>query len=200
MSDAFTTNGASEPSGFFGAEQAQITEDLDPAIWSEIDDFLANNPGGQERLIPLLHMVQESVGYLPFATQEYIADKLGLSPAQVYGVVSFYNFFTTTPRGRYQFKVCMGTACYVRQAQRLVDALRVDLNVELGGLSEDGLFNLDQARCLGACGLAPAVMVNNRVHGELTRLKMQRLVRSLRSQSDKKPKDGPDGSGGEASR
>jgi len=200
MSDASTTDGISEPSAFFGAEQAQITEELDPSIWSEIDGFLASNPGGQERLIPLLHMVQESVGYLPFAAQEYVADKLGLSPAQVYGVVSFYNFFTTTPRGRYQFKVCMGTACFVRQAQRLVDALRADLDVELGGLSEDGLFNLDQARCLGACGLAPAVMVNNRVYGELTRLKLKKLVQSLRSQADRKSKKGPDGSGGEASR
>jgi len=194
MSDAATSNAIHDQSEFFGAEQGRITEELPPEIWAEIDDFLGSNPGGQERLIPLLHVIQESVGYLPFALQEYVADKLGLSPGQVYGVVSFYNFFTTTPRGRYQFKVCMGTACFVRQAQRLVDTLRSDLDVELGGLSVDGLFNLDQARCLGACGLAPAVMVNNRVHGELTRLKLKKLLRSLRSQADNKSgkvKNGP---------
>jgi NADH-quinone oxidoreductase subunit E/NADP-reducing hydrogenase subunit HndA len=186
MSDAITTDAGDGLPGFYGAEQAQITDELPPGIWQEIDDFLASNPGGHERLIPLLHVVQESVGHLPFAIQEYVADKLGLSPIQVYSVISFYNFFTTTPRGRYQFKVCMGTACFVRHAQRLLETLRNDLGVELGELSADGLFNLDQARCLGACGLAPAVMVNDRVHGELTAPTLHQLVRRLRSQAEEK--------------
>jgi NADH-quinone oxidoreductase subunit E/NADP-reducing hydrogenase subunit HndA len=185
MSDAVTTDGGEALSGFYGAERAQVTDELPPGIWKEIDDFLANHPGGHERLIPLLHVVQESVGYLPFAVQEYVADKLGLSPVQVHSVISFYSFFTTTPRGRYQFKVCMGTACFVRHAQRLLETLRDDLGVELGELTTDGLFNLDQARCLGACGLAPAVMVNERVYGELTAPTLQQLVRRLRSQAEK---------------
>ena len=195
MSDAITSDAGDGPSGFYGAEQAQITEELPPGIWREIDDFLASNPGGHERLISLLHVVQESVGYLPFAVQEYVADKLGLSPIQVYSVISFYNFFTTTPRGRYQFKVCMGTACFVRHAQRLLETLRDDLGAELGELSKDGLFNLDQARCFGACGLAPAVMVNERVYGELTAPTLKQLVRRLRSQAEKnaeKPGEGAD--------
>ena len=100
-------------------------EESDPSYGSPpldrpIDDYLKHNPGGQEQLIPLLHRVQESLGYVPFAVQEVVADRLGLSPIQVYGVVSFYHFFTTTPRGKYQLKVCMGTACFVRHAERLL--------------------------------------------------------------------------------
>ena len=92
-------------------------------MWGRIDDFLANNAGGQERLIPLLHMVQDDLGYLPVPVQEYVAGKLGLSPTQVYGVVSFYDYFTTTPRGKYRLEVCMGTACFVRQGPRLIETI-----------------------------------------------------------------------------
>ena len=101
MDDPFTTgkNGESvgDLPGFFGTEQARLTEKIEPETWTEIDDYLARNPGGQERLVPLLVRVQKALGYLPFAVQEYIADKLGLSPIQVHCVVSFYNYFTTTP-------------------------------------------------------------------------------------------------------
>jgi NADH-quinone oxidoreductase subunit E/NADP-reducing hydrogenase subunit HndA len=185
MSDAVTTDEVRETVGFFGAEQAQITEDIPPEIWSRIDEFLEANPGGQERLIPLLHMAQEIVGYLPFAVQEYVADKLGLSPVQVYGIISFYHFFTTTPRARHQIKVCMGTACFVRNSQRLLDALKDACQTDLGGISEDHLFNLDQVRCIGACGLAPAIMSDDEVRGNLTPTKVRSLVRKLRKEAQK---------------
>jgi NADH:ubiquinone oxidoreductase subunit E len=169
--------------GFFGAEEARPRQEIDPSVWPAIDAFLEEHHGGQERLIPLLHHVQQQMGYLPFEVQEYVADRLGLSPVQVYGVVSFYHLFTTTPRARYQVKVCMGTACFVRQSQRVLDALKDACKVELGGISEDGLFNLDQVRCIGACGLAPAVMINDDVYGNLTAQRARRLVRKLRTEA-----------------
>jgi NADH-quinone oxidoreductase subunit E/NADP-reducing hydrogenase subunit HndA len=183
MSDSATTDATREPPGFFGAERARITEELAPEIWSEIDDFLARNPGGQERLIPLLHRVQESIGYLPFAIQEYVADKLGLSPIQVYAVISFYHFFTTNPRGKYELKVCMGTACFVRHAQRLLETLEQELGVTIGEVSEDRLFSLEQVRCLGCCSLAPALMLNNDTQGNLTPKAVRKFLHDLQSQA-----------------
>jgi NADH:ubiquinone oxidoreductase subunit E len=172
-----------EPLEFYGSEEAQPLDQFDSEIWERIDRQLAGQAGGQERLIPLLHMVQEELGYIPFAVQEYVADKLGMSPIQVYGVVSFYHFFTTTPRGRHQFKVCMGTACFVRQAERLVSAVRDAAGVKVGGVTDDRLFSLEQVRCLGACGLAPAIMLNNDTHGNLTPKDVRKMVLRLKSKA-----------------
>jgi NADH:ubiquinone oxidoreductase subunit E len=151
-----------------------------PATVGLIDAYLAAHPGGQERLIPVLHQVQEAIGYLPFPVMDLIAERLGISPIQVYGVVSFYHFFTTTPRGRYQLKVCMGTACFVRNAPRVIDAIRTTTGIDIGGITDDHLFSLEQVRCLGACGLAPALMINREVHGNLTPESVSRLLRDLR--------------------
>lgn len=169
--------------GFFGAEQAPSTDEVPSRTWALIDDYLARNPGGHERLIPLLHRVQESVGFLPFAVQEYIADKLGLSPIQVYGVVSFYHFFTTTPRGKHELKVCMGTACFVRHAMRLVEALKQTLDIDVGEVTEDQLFSVEQVRCIGACGLAPAMMHNNETLGNLTPKELRKFVSKLKKEA-----------------
>jgi len=183
MSDAIMTDVTRETSGFFGAEKAEITEELPSEIWAKIDEFLEANPGGQERLIPLLHMAQERVGYLPVPIQEYVADKLGLSPIQVYGVVSFYHFFTTAPRGKHELKVCMGTACFVRHALRLVETLEQALEIDIGGVTEDRLFSLEQVRCLGACGLAPAMMLNDETLGNLTAKELRKKVLRLKSKA-----------------
>jgi NADH:ubiquinone oxidoreductase subunit E len=155
-------------------------DDVSPATVEMIDAYLRAHPGGQERLIPVLHRVQEELGYLPFPVMAVIAERLGISPIQVHSVVSFYHFFTTTPRGRYQLKVCMGTACFVRNAPRVIDAIRNTTGIEIGGLTEDYLFSLEQVRCLGACGLAPALMINREVHGNLTPDSVRRLLRDLR--------------------
>jgi NADH:ubiquinone oxidoreductase subunit E len=185
MSNAFIPDSAEliaeESPGFFGAEQLSPTEQIDPEIWRKIHDYLTRNPGGQERLIPLLHMTQGALGYLPFVVQEYIADRLGLSPIQLYGVVSFYHLFTTTPRGRYQLKVCMGTACFLRHAQRLTEAIQQVLGVEVGGVTNDRMFGLEQGRCLGCCALAPAMMLNDEIQPNLTPMNVRKLVLGLRS-------------------
>ena len=177
--------GQEESKGFYGSLQPLPEAEADRQARASIDEYLDRHPGGGERLIPLLHWVQGKLGYLPFEIQEYVAGKLDISPIQVYGVVSFYHFFTTTPRGRYQLKVCLGTACFVKQAQQLLDTLSEELGTEVGGISSDGLFNLEQVRCIGACGLAPAAMVDDQVAGNLTPAKVRSLVRRLRREAAK---------------
>ena len=123
-----------------------------------------NDPG---ELINILHGVQATLGYLPKEVQELIALELGISAARVYGVVSFYSFFTMKPKGKYPISVCMGTACYVRGGEKVLDEFRRQLGIEVGGTTPDGLFSLDSLRCVGACGLAPVVMIGPRVYGRL---------------------------------
>lgn len=103
--------------------------------------------------------MQDTLGYLPKEVQELIALELGISAARVYGVVSFYSFFTMKPKGKYPISVCMGTACYVRGGEKVLDEFRRQLGIEVGGTTPDGLFSLDSLRCVGACGLAPVVMI-----------------------------------------
>ncbi len=124
-----------------------------------------HNDAGE--LINILHAVQGKLGYLPKEVQEAIALELGISAAKVYGVVSFYSFFTMTPKGKYPVSVCMGTACYVRGAESVLDELKRQLGIEVGETTKDGLFSLDSLRCVGACGLAPVVMVGPKVYGRL---------------------------------
>jgi len=162
---------------FFGS---QHLEPLDPAVVDLVDAYLIANPGGRERLMPLLQCVQDELGHLPLAAQELVADRLAVSPVQVSGVMSFYNLFTATPRAPFEISVCAGTACYVRGGERILDALIDALGVQAGGISADGLFNLERGRWIGACGLAPAVMVNGVVHGGLTAGGIRRLVDRLR--------------------
>ena len=118
-------------------------------------------------LINSLHGVPDTLGYLPQEVQELIALELGISAARVYGVVSFYSFFTMKPKGKYPISVCMGTACYVRGGEKVLDEFRRQLGIEVGGTTPDGLFSLDSLRCVGACGLAPVVMIGPRVYGRL---------------------------------
>ena len=184
--------------GFFGNEDRGPEErHVDDAVKTLISDYLAQQPGGQERLIPLLHRVQGEIGYLPFAVQEYIADKLDLSPIEVYGVVSFYHFFTTTPRGKHELKVCLGTACFVRHAPRLMETLKQTLGVEVGGVTEDRLFSVEQVRCLGACGLAPAMMHNNETLGKLTPKELRQIVSSLKTEARREEESKPSESSSE---
>ena len=122
------------------------------------------NPG---ELINVLHKTQDFLGYLPAEAQEVIASTLRIPTAKVYGVVSFYSFFTMIPKGKYPISVCMGTACYVRGAEKILDELKMQLALSVGETSADGLFSLASLRCVGACGLAPVVLVGEKVYGRL---------------------------------
>ncbi|HHU62634.1 MAG TPA: NADH-quinone oxidoreductase subunit NuoE [Clostridiales bacterium] len=118
-------------------------------------------------LMPIMHEAQEIFGYLPIEVQNYIAEALKIPITDVYGVATFYSQFSLKPKGKYNISVCMGTACYVKGAQKILDRLKEELNVEVGETTEDGKFTITATRCLGACGLAPVIMVNDDVYGRL---------------------------------
>lgn len=124
-----------------------------------------NNDKGE--LINVLHKTQSLFGYLPAEVQEIIARELNTSVAHVYGVVSFYSFFTMIPKGEFPISICMGTACYVRGAEKVLDEFKRILNVSVGETTPDGKFSLSCLRCVGACGLAPVVMVGEKVYGRV---------------------------------
>jgi len=135
----------------------------------ELIDRIIEVYGGQEgALIPVLHQAQESIGYLPEDVQAYIAERLKVPLSEVYGVVSFYTLFSTRPKGKYKISVCLGTACYVKGSGKILDEFQKQLDIKVGETTKDGLFTLEACRCLGACGLAPVLMVNDNVHGRLT--------------------------------
>ncbi len=118
-------------------------------------------------LINVLHKTQEHFGYLPAEVQEVIADQLKISVAKVYGVVTFYSFFTMKPKGRHPISICTGTACYVRGAEKVLDEFKKELNIEVGATTPDGKFSLSCLRCVGACGLAPVVNIGDKTYGRV---------------------------------
>lgn len=141
-----------------------ILNDCHKKTIKDICDSFGNKPG---ELINVLHKTQEHFGYLPEEVQKEVAVNLNMSLAKVYGVVSFYTFFTMTPKGKYPISICMGTACFVRGAEKIVEAVEKELNIKVGGVTEDGKFSVDCLRCIGACGLAPVMMIGGKVHGRL---------------------------------
>ncbi|MDY0331932.1 MAG: NADH-quinone oxidoreductase subunit NuoE [Bacteroidales bacterium] len=140
-------------------------EDSHKKTIKEICQSFGNKHG---ELINILHSTQGHFGYLPEAVQNEIALNLNMPLAKIYGVVSFYSFFTMTPKGKYPISVCLGTACFVRGAEKIVEALEEELKIKVGQVTEDGKFSLDCLRCIGACGLAPVIMIGDHVHGRLT--------------------------------
>ena len=135
--------------------------------FKELKSYISTFEDQKSSLIIVLHKAQEIFGYIPAEVQEFIAEELEVPVAKVYGVVSFYNFFSMEPKGKYQISVCTGTACYVRGAGKVLESLEKELNIEVGGVTKDGLFSLDCLRCVGACGLAPVVIVGKEVHGKV---------------------------------
>ena len=119
-------------------------------------------------MMPILQQAQEIYGYLPIEVQKIIARETGASIEEIYGVVSFYSQFKLNPNGKYAIAVCLGTACYVKGAQELIDAITKELGVEAGSTSSDGKYSLEATRCIGACGLAPVLTINGDVYGRLT--------------------------------
>ncbi|MCF8338469.1 MAG: NAD(P)H-dependent oxidoreductase subunit E [Bacteroidales bacterium] len=118
-------------------------------------------------LINVLHQTQEYFGYLPAEIQEVISWELNVSAAKVYGVVTFYSYFTMTPKGRYPVSVCTGTACYVRGAENVLEEIKKQLDLQVGETSDDGKYSLSCLRCVGACGLAPVVLVGDKTYGRV---------------------------------
>lgn len=125
-----------------------------------------NNEEGE--LINVLHKSQEHFGYLPAEIQEAVAQELNMSVAKVYGVVTFYSFFTMLPKGKFPISICTGTACYVRGADNVLQEFKRQLNIEVGETTDDGKYSLSCLRCVGACGLAPVVLVGDKTYGRVS--------------------------------
>lgn len=160
-----TDVGHLEKSGEFTSEQ-----------WQRVDAVIDKYRGKPGALIPVLEDVQEVCGYLPEAIQRYISKQTGIPLSQVYGVVTFYSFFTMVPRGAHQIRICLGTSCHVKGGQKLVGAVEDKLQIGEGECTEDRKFSLDIVRCIGACGLAPVMMIDKKVHRQVKVAKINQLL------------------------
>jgi len=142
----------------------------------QIAEVIAKYEAKPSNLIMILHASQGIYGYLPYEIQKFIADKMNIPLSEVSGVVSFYSFFSTTPKGKHTIMVCMGTACYVRGGKKILDGLEKNLHVACDCTTEDGKFTLSKARCIGACGLAPAMMIDDTVYKAVNPTKLESIL------------------------
>lgn len=133
----------------------------------KLQEVIAKHKDVKGALIPVLHEAQEIYGYLPISVQKMVSESLNVSMAEIYGVVTFYTQFSLNPKGEYRISLCLGTACYVKGAADILDKLKEKLGIDVGECTEDGKFSLDACRCIGACGLAPVMMINDDVYGRL---------------------------------
>ncbi len=134
----------------------------------KLKNVIEKYKGTDGALIPVLHEAQDIFGYLPREVQQKISDGLNVPMAEIYGVVTFYTQFSIYPKGQYQVAVCLGTACYVKGSGDIIEKIKQRLGIDVGECTADGKFSLDATRCIGACGLAPVLTVNDEVYGRLT--------------------------------
>ena len=133
-------------------------------------------------LMMILSDIQKEYGYIPLEVQELVSEKTGKSVAEIYGVVTFYSFFSLKPKGKYVIGCCLGTTCYVKGAQQVIDKFSEILGIQPGETTEDGLFTLDALRCIGACGIAPAVSINGRVYPKVAVNSVPNIIDELRAE------------------
>lgn len=162
----------------------------DAELAARLGEVLAQYRGRPGALIPVLQMAQGIYGYLPVEVLKRIARELGKSYSEVTGVVGFYSFFSTVPRGKHLVRVCLGTACYVRGGKLVLEALREELGVDVGGTTPDGLFSLEVARCFGACGLAPTIMIDDEVVQRVKPARVRAILDVYRNDSSRASKAG----------
>jgi NADH:ubiquinone oxidoreductase subunit E len=144
--------------------------------FEEIKNVIELFKGKEGGLIQVLHIAQQIYGHIPLDLQKFIASSLNKPLSEVSGVVTFYSFFSTKPRGKHTIRVCMGTACYVRGGKRLVEKIQSMLKVGIGDTTEDGKFTFEVARCIGACGLAPAIMIDDTVYKQVNPNKLESIL------------------------
>ena len=141
---------------------------LNEAAVAQITEICDRYADETTPLMMILSDLQKEYGYIPLEVQELVSEKTGISVAEIYGVVTFYSFFSLMPKGKYVIGCCLGTACYVKGAQQVVDKFSEILQIKPGETSADGMFTLDALRCIGACGIAPAVTINGKVYPKMT--------------------------------
>lgn len=160
------------------------TEKIFDEQYESLQKFIDEQEDKEASLIAVLHQAQKIFGYLPDDVQLFISRRLGIPAAKVYGVVSFYSYFNTVPQGEYTVSVCMGTACFVRGSDKILDEFKKQLNLEPGELAEDGRFSLKDVRCVGACGLAPLITVNDRVYGRVKTEDVADIIAEYKDKGD----------------
>ena len=158
------------------AEDTELLKEFTPEQVAKLDSIINKHKGKAGGLIPVLEEAQVCLEYLPLPVQKRIAAGLNLPLSRVYGVVTFYSFFTMTPRGKHTVRVCLGTACYVRGGKALAEALQKQFGIKEGETTADRLFTLESVRCLGACGLGPVVVVDEDVHGRVKPAKIKEVL------------------------
>ncbi len=146
-------------------------------MFNELDVFIGELETKEGELISVLHKAQEIFGYLPVEVQEFIGEKMGIPISQIYGVITFYSFFTTTPKGEHPISVCMGTACYVNGSEKILNELTRELGVKVGETTNNGKFSIDVLRCIGACGMAPIIKVGNKTYGRVEAEQIKHILK-----------------------
>ncbi len=160
------------------AEQtATNNEVVVPEMYRKIDAIIEKYKDKPGSLIPVLQQAQEVCGYLPHSVQRYIAKGMKMSPSVVFGVATFYSYFTLVPRGKHVIRVCLGTACYVKRSEEIIEKIKSELDIEIGEITRDKKYSLEAVRCLGACGLAPVVVVDHDTYGDVAATKVMDLIR-----------------------
>lgn len=152
------------------------TRTLSQDLYTQLEEYIDSIEANDAALIEVLHEAQHLFGYLPMEVQLFIGEKLNIPASKVFGVVSFYSYFTTEPKGKYVINICTGTACFVRNANAIVKEFENTLNIKTGETTGNGMYTIDCLRCVGACGLAPVVMVNDDVYGKVTVDDVQKII------------------------
>ena len=147
----------------------------------KIAEKYKNVQGG---IMGALHEVQDEYGYISEANQKYLSKILDVPLSEIYGIITFYSRFSLMPKGKYNVQVCMGTACYVRGAEAVINAFKDNLGIDVGEVTEDGMFSLESVRCIGACGLAPALVVNEDVYGKVTPDMVPKIIDTYRKKEE----------------
>jgi NADH:ubiquinone oxidoreductase subunit E len=158
-------------------QTATDNEVIMPDMYRRIDEIVARYKDKPGSLIPVLQQAQDICGYLPHAVQRYVAKGLNMSPSVVFGVATFYSFFTLVPRGKHIIRVCLGTACYVKRSEEILDKIKDELELEVGEVTRDKKYSLEAVRCLGACGLAPVVVIGQDTYGDVAATKVMDIIK-----------------------
>ncbi|WP_423738998.1 NAD(P)H-dependent oxidoreductase subunit E [Clostridium gallinarum] len=150
--------------------------------FKDLELFIQKGNDDESSLIAVLHHAQNLYGYLGREVQEYVANRLNIPLSKVYGVITFYSYFSTEPKGKYVISICIGTACFVRGAKDILEDFKKVLGIKEGETTKDGLFTLDTLRCVGSCAIAPVVLVNDKVYGRFAKSQVNELINNLREQ------------------
>lgn len=152
----------------------------DYSKFKDLDEYILNQKNKDGCLIAVLHKAQELYGYLGEEVQEFISNRLNIPISKIYGVITFYSYFTINPKGKYVISICTGTACFVRSAADILEGFKKRLDINEGETTKDGLYTLDTLRCVGACGLAPVVTINNKIYGKFDLTQIEKVLNEFK--------------------